>query len=75
MIKHSLLILMISALCAAFYFLGRSHSEIKIVREKGEEIIKEVEVVKYVEKEKAKIWSKPNDSRDALLKRMYNGQL
>lgn len=75
MIKYGLLILMISGLCTAFYFLGRSHSEIKIIREKGEEIVKEVEVIKYVEKEKAKIWSKPNDSRDVLLKRMSEGKL
>lgn len=66
---------LIGGLCAACYFLGRSHSEVKIIREKGEEIIKEVEVIKYVEKEKAKIWAKPNANRDDLLKLMHNGEL
>ena len=49
------------------YLLGRSHAEVKIIREKGEEIIKEVEVIKYVEKEKSQIWSKPNASHDELI--------
>lgn len=66
---------MISGLCASFYFLGRSHAEVKIIREKGEEIIKEVEVIKYVEKEKAKIWTAPNADRSTLLNLMHNNQL
>ena len=57
----------VAALCVASYFLGRSHAEVKIIKEKGEEIIKEVEVIKYVEKEKAQIWSKPNATRDELV--------
>ena len=35
-------------------------------KQKGEEIIKEVEVIKYVEKEKAQIWAKPNASHNEL---------
>lgn len=66
---------LIGGLCAAFYYLGRSHSEVRIIREQGEAIIKEVEVIKYVEKEKAKIWSKPNAGRNELLKLMHNGEL
>ncbi|MBR2299524.1 MAG: hypothetical protein IJ870_03000 [Alphaproteobacteria bacterium] len=54
-------------LCAGFYFLGRAHSEVKILHEKGEEIIKEVEVIKYVNKEKAEIWSEPNASHAELI--------
>ena len=65
--KWAVCTLIIVALCASFYFLGRSHAEIKIVKEKGKEIIKEVEVIKYVEKEKSKIWSKPNASHDELI--------
>lgn len=75
MTKYGLLILLVSGLCLACYLLGRSHSEVKIVREKGEQIIKEVEVIKYVEKEKAKIWTKPNASRTDLLELMHNGEL
>lgn len=73
--KWILCLALIGGLCAACYFLGRSHSEVKIIREKGKEIIKEVEVIKYVEKEKAKIWAKPNANRDDLLKLMRNGEL
>lgn len=77
MITHKWIIysVFIFILCLACYFLGRSHSEVKIIREKGKEIIKEVEVIKYVEKEKAKIWAKPNAGRDDLLKLMHNGEL
>lgn len=67
--------MMIGGLCAAFYYLGRSHAEVKIVKEQGKEIIKEVEVIKYVEKEKAQIWAKPNAGRNDLLKLMHNGEL
>lgn len=68
-------LIMIGGLCTAFYFLGRSHAEVKIVREQGKEIIKEVEVIKYVEKEKAQIWSKPNANRTELLKLMHDSEL
>ena len=61
------LFFIVFALCCASYLLGRSHAEIKIVKEKGEEIIKEVEVIKYVEKQKSEIWSKPNSSSDELI--------
>lgn len=67
LVKWGLCLLFIVALCVAFYLLGRSHAEVKIVKQKGEEIIKEVEVIKYVEKEKAQIWSKPNASSDELI--------
>ena len=39
------------------------------------EIIKEVEVIKYVTKEKAKIYSKPNATRSELLSLMHNSKL
>lgn len=67
-IKYAILfILFISALLGA-YLLGRSHSELKIVKE-------QVEVIKYVNKEKAEIYSKPNLSRDAILERMRDNKL
>ena len=64
-----------AALCLLCYALGRSHAEVKIVREKGKEIIKEVEVIKYVEKEKAKIWTAPSAGRDNLLELMRADKL
>ncbi len=60
-------ILFISAMLGA-YLLGRSHSELKIVKE-------QVEVVKYVDKKKAEIYSKPNLSRNAILERMRDNKL
>ena len=66
---------LIAALCAACYMLGRSHSEVKIIKEQGKEVIKQVEVIKYVEKEKAKIWVKPNAGRADLLNLMRGGEL
>ena len=58
--KTVFLSLLVVGLCVGFYLLGRSHAQIKIVKEKGEEIVKEVEVIKYVEQKKAEIWSAPN---------------
>lgn len=60
-------VLYISTLIGA-YFLGRSHSELKIVKE-------QVEVVKYVEKKKYDIYSKPNLGRDAIIKLMQSNSL
>ena len=63
------------ALCVVFYFLGRSHAEIKIIKEKGEEIIKEVEVVKYVENQKSQIWVRSNASSDELISLFLQNKL
>ena len=61
--------------CFLCYLLGRSHVETKIIKEKGEEIVREVEVIKYVEKQKSKIWSAPNATSSELLELMQNNQL
>ena len=60
-------VLFLSSLAGA-YFLGRSHSELKIVKE-------QVEVVKYVEKKKADIYSRRSATRPELLELMYNNKL
>ena len=73
--KWAVSMFLIAALCAACYMLGRSHSEVKIIKEQGKEVIKQVEVIKYVEKEKAKIWVKPNADRADLLNLMRGGEL
>jgi len=62
-------------LCFMCYLLGRSHAEIKVVKQKGDEIIKEVEVVKYVEKQKSEIWSKPNAGHSELIELFMQDQL
>ena len=58
------IILLVTILCLASYGLGRSHAKIEVITE-------QVEVIKYVEKEKAKIHSRPNADRSALLALMY----
>ena len=75
LIKWVVCLGIIAALCTAFYFLGRSHAEVKIIKEKGEEIVREVEVIKYVEKQKSEIWSAPNATSSELLGLMQNNQL
>lgn len=73
--KWAACLLLIVCLCVAFYLLGRSHAEVKIIKQRGEEIIKEVEVIKYVEKEKAQIWAKPSASHDELIGLFMQNQL
>jgi len=75
LVKWAACLLLIVCLCTAFYLLGRSHAEVKIIKQRGEEIIKEVEVIKYVEKEKAQIWAKPNASHDELIGLFMQNQL
>lgn len=68
MIKTLCLILLVMALAMAAYFLGKSQAKTEI-------ITKRVEVIKYVEKKKAAIYSKPNLERTALLGLMREGKL
>ena len=63
------------ALCMVSYFLGRSHAQIKIVKEKGDEIIKEIEVIKYVDTQKTEIWAKPNAAANELIGLFMQGKL
>ncbi len=73
--KRAVSLALLIALCVACYMLGRSHTEVRIIKQEGKEIIKEVEIIKYVEKEKAKIWTKPNANRDELINLMQSGKL
>lgn len=66
--KNAVVIVLFISCLAGAYFLGRSHSELKIVKE-------QVEVVKYVEKKKADIYSKPNASKKQLLDLMKSNVL
>lgn len=66
--KYAILFVLFLSSLAGAYFLGRSHSELKIVKE-------QVEVIKYVEKKKADIYSRRNATRPELLKLMYDGKL
>ena len=66
--KNALIAILFMLCWLGAYMLGRSHSEVKIVKE-------QVEVVKYVEKKKTDIYSKPNANRDELLKLMCQNVL
>lgn len=61
--KYAMVITFFAACLAGAYYLGRSHAELKIVKEK-------VEVIKYVSKLEQKIYSRPNDDFNAIYKRM-----
>lgn len=50
------------------YVAGKNNAELKVVTEK-------VEVIKYVEKQKAKIYSEPDISRDSALQLFDNNIL
>lgn len=66
--KNALIAILFMLCWLGAYMLGRSHSEVKIVKE-------QVEVVKYVEKVRADIHSRPNANRDELLKLMCQNVL
>lgn len=66
--KNAVVIVLFFSCLLGAYLLGRSHSELKIVKE-------QVEVVKYVEKKKADIYSRPNASKEQLLGLMKSNVL
>jgi len=63
-----LTIIMVGCLCFACYEIGKSKAKVQIVE-------KEKEVIRYVEKQKAKIAAKPNASRDELVRMFKSGIL
>lgn len=72
MMKYALLGIILAAAIAGAYYSGYAvgSRDVKI-----EYVVKEKEVIKYVEKKKAEIYSAPNAGRDLLLKRLHNGEL
>ena len=66
--KWIIIVITVICLWISGYYLGRSHAEIKIVKE-------QVEVGKYVEKKKSEIAARPNASRNDLLELMRQNKL
>lgn len=66
--RYALLIGLFAVALGGAYLLGRSHAEVRIVKE-------QVEVVKYVSRGMAEVHARPNAGRDELLKLMYDGKL
>ena len=71
-IRLIIIVIMICALCFAFYEIGertgRQQAKVQIME-------KQVEVIRYVEKKRAEINARPNANRSDLLKIMYADQL
>lgn len=61
--KYAMAVTFFVSCLAGAYYLGRSHAELRIVKEK-------VEVIKYVSKKNEKIYTRPNDDFNAIYKRM-----
>lgn len=72
LIRWAATFVMVAAFCFAFYEVGQKVGE---SRAKVQIVEKQIEVIKYVEKKKAVIQSRPNAGRDDLLKLMRNGKL
>ena len=67
-VRWAATLLLVAALCIACYDLGKSKAKVQIIE-------KEKEVIRYVEKEKAKIVSKPNAGRNELIRLFNSGVL
>lgn len=70
--KYAIGVLILCAVIGGVYYLGYSAGSNK---RQIEYVTKEVEVVRYVNNKKSDIYSKPNASRSALLKLMYDNKL
>ena len=70
--KYAICGVILCAVIAGAYYLGYSSGANNT---RVEYVTKEVEVVRYVNKKKSDIYSKPNASRDALLKLMHDNKL
>lgn len=71
LLKYAILAAVSVLVCCGIFYSGyvsgKNNAELKVVTEK-------VEVIKYVEKEKAKIYSHPNISRDSALQ-LFNDNI
>jgi hypothetical protein len=70
--KYAVICIVFCAVLAGAYYLGYSSGANNT---RIEYVTKEVEVVRYVDRKKSDIYSKPNASRDALLKLMHDNKL
>lgn len=70
-VKYAILAIVSILICCGIYYTGyisgKNNAKLKVVTE-------QVEVIKYVEKEKAHIYSQPNISRDSALQ-LFNDNI
>lgn len=64
----------LGAYCSG-YAVGSRDVKIECANKEKEVVVQEKEVIRYVEKKKADIYSKPNISRDSALQLFHNGEL
>ena len=70
--KYAILGVVLAAILFGTYYLGyRSGAN----NTRVEYVTKEIEVIKYVDKKKSDIYSRPNASRAALIKLMQDNKL
>jgi hypothetical protein len=78
-IKYAIYVVIFSAFVIGAYYSGYSVGsrdiQIECANKKTEIIIQEKEVIKYVEKEKDKIYSRPNAAPSNLVKLFNEGKL
>lgn len=67
-IRWAVSLVMVIVLCFAFYEIGKKQAKIEVVE-------KQVEVIRYVEKQKSLIQARPNVGRSDLLELMRAGKL
>lgn len=72
MVKYAILVFVFILVVDGAYYAGYSvgSSDTKV-----EYVTKEIEVVRYVDKKKSDIYSKPNAGRDTLLELMRSNKL
>lgn len=81
--NKAVICIIIATALVAFFMWGvsqkglaeKNKAQKECMEEKIVEVVKEKEVIKYVYKEKAEIWSAPNAERSDLLKLMYEDKL
>lgn len=72
MVKYAICGVILCVVIGGAYYLGYTAGS---TYRRVEYVEKEVEVVRYVDRKKSEIYSKPNASRDALLKLMHDNKL
>ena len=79
LVRYVIYIIIFSAFITGAYYngysVGKRDVQIECANKKTEIIIQEKEVIKYVEKEKDKIYSRPNAGPSNLVKLFNEGKL
>lgn len=72
MVRYAFYLLIFAFVIGGAYYAGYNAGANNT---RVEYVTKEIEVIKYVETERGKIYSAPNISRDSALRMLHNGEL